>query len=341
MIDYIGFWGMVALLLCLPLLKTKWFIDIFLLPAYAYAVIAAFSPVYFKYPTPKLQVVIQGHQHMFIALCFVFALLMKADISTIRIKKWLGWFGVILLCSTLPFLFINAVNIGADKALIGSPFIPNSAMNAGLLVALLPFMFCLGFNFELPCLVGVLLVLFRTESSTAFLGLFALFAAFIWRGYRIMRMSLILVPAGFLVLGHFFIDRFYDDGGRFGAYGFFFQDFAVKDWLIGRGPSSFQEWSALLQYAYDYKLHHGYSLWMHSDPLQLVWEFGLIFLVQVSVTTWNLLQKADDPTFLSLVSMLAMSLLYYPSHTPVPLTILFLLIKIVVNDSSGREVHQN
>lgn len=329
--DYLSFWTLVTLCLFTPLLHTRWWIDVFLIPAYLYAVIASFYQWYYPYPTAKLMVTTQGHQHFFIALCFLFVLLMKADVPSIKLKKCLGYLGLLNLIMTAILHFTHGTSWGLTSYYMGSPLIPNSAMNAAVNVALLPFMCDLGIQFELPAILAVGFMTSRSSSSTAWLSLFTMGMAFVWRTY--IPKSLMFIPAGvvFLVSGKFFIGNFYEDGGRFESYRFFFSDFGVKEWLIGHGPASFMEWSAYLQFTKDFWARHEFSLWMHSDPLQLVWEMGALSAIPVLIMIYGFMKRADDATFLSLSAMLAMSVLYYPFHTPIPLTILFCLAKLVIN----------
>lgn len=332
-IDYWSLWILVSLLLLIPLMHTKWWIDIYLIPVYTYAAVAAFSPIYFKYPSKHLLILIQGHQHFFLAMCLGLVLFLKAKVSPIKIKRALGYFGFAAAICTVVFYFVPWVNLGASNAKLGSMFVPNTAMNASMIVCLLPFMFSLGIGYELMAVVLTFVIVYKADSSTGLLTLLALIAACVCRAHILHRTIVLLCAAIlFFLFGRYITAEFYNDGGRFDSYFFFFREFTYGDWLIGRGPGSFQEWSALLQYAYDYEIHNGYSIFMHSDPLQLVWELGLIMIPSAVISGWQLLKRAHDPVFLSLFAFFVSSIFYYPFHNPVLLTIFFCLVKVVIDN---------
>lgn len=315
---------------------------------YSYAVIAAFTPFHVEYPSIKLQVVTQGHQHMLIAMILGFILIMKSKLSSVTIEKFLGWFGVVNVLCTLAFRFVPWTYLSdrgyVDRSMLGSVFVPNTAMNAILNVALIPFMMRLKASTDFWWALIVVVLVLTSGSSVAYLSLFAMLAVYLGylfeeTGKRAGAIPIVIAGGIFgLVLGAKIDGGFYNDGGRFAGYKMYFQDSNLRDWLLGHGPASFQEWGALIQYAYDSKAsEYGFQLWMHSDPLQFIWEYGALFLPLLFVSVWGVFKKADSSVLLSLVALLAGSLLYYPFHQAPHLITIFLLLKIVMNDHLEKE----
>lgn len=219
-----------------------------------------------------------------------------------------------------------------NRSEIGSIFIPNTAMNASLNLVLLPFSIWLIPEAWPITLFLVLILTLTAKSSTAFLCMLLMFYAMIHQSEAYKKVKIMIYIISGLVaslLAYRYMPGFLNGGNRFDSYKLFFLDFTFKDWIIGKGPGSFQEWSALIQYAYDFKLGDGFNLFMHSDPLQLIWEMGSIGFILAMVPVYHLLKKAEFPVFLSLVAFFVSSFLYYPFHVSVPLVVFFLLVKLV------------
>lgn len=326
-----------GLLCCTPLLRTKWWIDIFLLPAYAYACIAAFSPFYFEYYTKALTVNIHGDQHLFLALCILFALFSKAKIPTKTLETFLGWFGIINLLGThfmyaLSFTRWAPTAWGFPTNRLGSFFVLNTSLNMVLNICLLPYMCELGIWAEVYCVFSIIVLILFAASSSSWLGLVILWMAYLYKQAPPKRAwPLVFAGLALIALGYFFVGSFLNDGGRISGWKFFFDGFSWREYLIGRGPATFQFWGAVLQYANDFNMGIGYFIFLHSDPLQVIWEYGFVGLSLVSVAVYQVLQRAKLNEFLSLSVLLSVSLIYYPFHTPVHLFIIFILLKLVID----------
>lgn len=334
MYDYLSLNFLLGLVLLTPLLRTRWWLDIALIPMWVYAAIASFSPWYFEYPSIKLRVVIEGRQHFFLCLVLALVLIIKSNLRAQSLKKYLGLFAEINLINTIIFKLIPSISYG-------SLLVPNHSMNAALNVILLPFLIRRRpsmWMFLIP-LIGV----FSLKSSTAALAFFSMGGACLL--ISTIRAKYKIAATGFfalLILTIAILDNgFLDDGGRFEAYRAFFQDFTLKDWIIGRGPSSFEPWSALIQRAYDLQLQHGFYAFLHSDPLQLIWEFGSVFMILILITIFFLLKNAEPMVFISSISFLSVSIFYYPFHTAPFLAVAFSLIKLATMGSGSDSPNGN
>lgn len=311
--DYISFSWMVALLLLTPLLRTKTLADYVIIPSWCYAAYMSCSQwVYNTFPV-RVRMTINYEQMFFMALLAGFALLIKQEIPKDKIRKWLGIVGVVNI-------FLSIVSIAFDHEFV-SGLVPNKSMNGIFNVMLMPY----------SCMIlGVFgwvvnfVLLFTYKSSTAFLTFFCVWLFTIpWTLFNGVVLSLVgLVSSKFIPYLTY-------DGGRFTGYRFYFQRFQFWDWLIGMGPSSFFAIGTYMHHKLGLPGGPWYWVYLHSDPLQVLFEYGTLGFFLVGAMLWMLYKQAEELEKLSLVAIVSGGLFYYPAHFPTHLIVIFLVLKLI------------
>lgn len=350
-IDYITWFWTIGFLLATPLLRTKTFLDYWLMFAWIYAVIH--PHISHLYPISlNMQIMIEKHQWELMLLIALFSLLMKSHLSSVRIKKWLmnlGIFNIALslmavalvpVCEVLlRFKYIETMPI----LQFVSGLIPNKSMNAVLLVMLLPYVL-MHSDALVRCflfMITVFLVI-MAKSSCAYLALSTYIFVDLFFFSKIPKKYPVIILVVMGVIGVFCLPESMVTGGRFQNYVFFFSDiklnavdkiagFNIVDWLVGRGPASFFTYGAKLQNIAA-RLDNGYGIWMHSDPLQYIYDYGVLGVPLLLATIWETFKRGQRTEILALSGLLAGSLFYYPFHFAPHVLVWFLIMKLVVNN---------
>ena len=122
-------------------------------------------------------------------------------------------------------------------------------------------------------------------------------------------------------------------GDRFEGYRFFFSDFSILDWVIGKGPASFWPISVYRQAVESFHVDHGFLFWMHSDPLQFIYEYGLIMVLPAVMALLWIFQVAEKRDAIAISSILFGGLFYYPLHWPIHIFCVWLMVKLAYEKS--------
>lgn len=255
-----------------------------------------------------------------LALIALFVVVLKSKINPKKILKYFSRVVIVAAFLSIPF-----------QSRWISGLIPNKSMG-GILIASLLFYTQNVFIF----LMGVIFILLA-KSSTAFLALTVVcLGAFINKG-NIKKMFLCATGVG--LFGALAVKDFFDAGSRWRGYQFFFRDFKWSDWLIGKGPGSFFAISIDMQkfYHFDYD-YTGYWLFLHSDPLQFVFEYGILAVPFLILTLYWIGKNAQKVELLSLLAIACGGLFYYPLHYPAHLFAVFLVLKVIYDETTNCNI---
>jgi hypothetical protein len=305
-----------------------WWLDVWVLYAWVYAATVVLFPFSRDYATLPLQISMEAECRLFMVYLVVFVLLMKSNLSTEKIRSVLGRLGIVaflLSLFALPF----------DVQFI-SGIVPNKSMNAIFVSALLPFVM-LHFSGRLELMLTTMIAFFAityfSNSSSGILAGFVVVVASLqwsketWKEF-ISVVAFAAVPA---ILYLFTSTQAFNGTGRMEMYRVLLSNLTPVDYLIGKGPGTFQAWGAYVQAVTRTRLDYGFFLFMHSDPIQYFIEYGVLGLCFIALPVYYLLKSADRLTRASLLALLSGSLFYYPFHFPVHVIVFFLLAKISFN----------
>lgn len=308
-IDYItGFW-LLFLLCLLPFILTRTPLDYLL--SYMWINASLFSKLPFAIGNyPKNVVVANEAKATETLLCIaLFSLIYKTKKDYGKMLKSLSAIAILTSIVAYPFDI---------RWLTG--LVPNSAMNAILIVSLL--LYAPG---NILFLLGVFIVV-MAKSSSAYLAL-ASTVLYLFRAEIVKRWKAFLLLGFIAIAGLWSIDKdLLNPGIRFSAYQFFFRDFHGLDWFFGKGAGSFWAISTWMQNTYQFDMDNGYLFWMHSDPLQFVFEYGIIGLIPLAFSLTWLLTNLKDRAMIAVLAYLFGGIFYYPLHWPVHLLVLFMAI---------------
>lgn len=175
------------------------------------------------------------------------------------------------------------------------------------------------------------------HASTALLVLWVQLGAFTLKNKRFWPLFT-AVTFAFLVMTYFQQGGgFFHGSGRVGKYNQFMTFWATNPkWVIfGVGPGSFM-WTSLLMDKFKGELF----LQMHSDWLQILWEYGLVgFLLSVAVFIGAAKDACKNPRSLAAVfGAGAFMLTYHPLHF-FPTALLIAVIYVSRKDSCPSRPH--
>lgn len=335
-INYLD-WMEFAFLLCLtPLLRIKNKLDIWVIYAWVYTTwISSFYLFYSDYK-PKFVVGIWEQQYRFLVLLLLFVLFMKAKINTHKLRNALGYVGIFNYILTIALYFLHEPWI--------TGLIPNKGLNGILNIMLFPYAISIS-PFSNPYRPWFLLPVFLlpictyfSHSSCAVLAFVTLGIGYLLTSYNPKKWLYASVFCfGVIAAAYFLVPGLLDPGDRFTRYHQFFSGFTPRDWLIGRGTSSFLGFSASLQKATaQLNVEPYYYSYMHSDPLQYIYEFGAIGLVPLLISGIWVFKHAQRREFLVLVSAIAGGLFYYPFRQYPHLLIFLIVLKTIVDNEKNK-----
>lgn len=328
--DYISMgWGL--LFLCItPFLISKSPYDVFLVFSWISTLVFLNLPMH--HLTVPLQISCELQQVLFLVTILSFVALLKAKIKNETLYKILGWIGFINLAFTAISWFLPGVDGG--RFIYG--LISNKAMNGILNLMLWPYMVRMKDRISAFSLLNLpLLFTYHSSSAWASFVAIATFCIFNFVLENKIKMSVF----GFSILsavGFFAKEDLFNGTTRWDGYRFFFSQLSKRDWVIGYGPASFFTMSIYFQEHFKFQTPsqmYGYYLWLHSDPLQLIWEMGLVSIPFILWTIYKVFRVAGFYEKTALIAILVGSAFYYPFHYPIHLIALFLVLKIVANDS--------
>lgn len=322
--DYISAFWFVSFFAFFPELKTVPWLNVWVIYAYVYALISAQFPFYLDDITIPLRVTMENWCNNFLAWLLLFVLFMKSNISNRTIKRILEVFGFVALT-------LSVLSVPFNEQFV-SGIVPNKAMNAIMLVTLLPFVANGKYAKIIICLTGVLVL--HSLSSSALLAFLSLSLCYLVLEKKLSLKYLLGILGVVVVAG--IINRGILDGTtRFTAYRFFFGLMYPTNYLFGVGPSSYLPINTYIQQKTRFHMETGLDLYAHSDPFQYFFEFGALGFLPLLYTMGGVLKYAERRCLLAFCAFCAGSLFYYPFHFPVHLVILFLLIKMSVNNYSS------
>lgn len=350
--DYINGYAWLLLLLATPLLRTQWWLDVFVLPAYIYAITLIHFPFTRTYPTIALQVSAEAGVRLFLAYLLVFVALMRSRLSSQSIDKILGRAGVIAIALSILATTFNEcmelVKYVATTYKLQMPdwvwnysgrfisgLIPNKAMNAIFCAALFPFMLVVVKKHwqRTLLLISMIIVAATCNSSSGMIATVVMMATI---GITVLdktkeKLLAALVVAAPLLIYAGNSKTFWNGTGRFPMYKLFLSIMSRWDYIIGKGPGTFFSYGVYIQGAAK-EIANGFYLYFHSDPLQLFFEYGAVGCVLLLFVLYYTLKFADALTRPALLALLSGSLFYYPAHFPTHIALYFLLIKLSVNN---------
>lgn len=260
---------------------------------------------YSKYTLP-VKVSIENSQNELLCLICILSLMIK---SKINFDKALNCFGYVSLIFSFFALFFN------ERWFSG--IVVNKSMNAILVSMLLPYIF----NFY--TFIASALVVILSKSSSAYLSFFGMIFIFFLRETKNPTKFLkYFIPLPLFL--YFFDKDILFGGSRLIAYKFFFSDFSIWNFLFGKGAASFFSIASYRQTRELFDLANGYYVWMHSDILQFIYEYGIFGLIPLAFVAFK--TNFSKKEFYSLIAICLGSVFYYPFHFPVHLFVLFMVI---------------
>lgn len=332
--DYLVLYYTVGFLALLPLLQLKKEPYTYLGYLLVTSAIAGFIPYLGITPVARMQIARDTCRNEFMVLLLCLIVLIKSKASSELIHKILAWFGVFSL------LVAIGSHLFGGEAFNGLTL--NPRMHGILNVALIPFAQTLSSSWMFLSIIINLLLLYKCESSATYLSFFAIVFVLVVKTEMSLKRKVLFTSLGsivFLITGELLINRFFDDASRFNTYKFFFSE--SHNWqsiLFGKGPASFFansiEMQRRLKYFSDDSVLHAW-VWMHSDPLQYLYEFGLVgiaFITKILIWVSKRLTVAES---CCAASLLAGCLLHYPFHYPPHLFVIFCLLKLATNRSDS------
>ena len=320
--DHITFASLMFLLLAVFIVRTKSIYDWLIIPMWVVISLQLCSPLIPTTYTPEVHITTDTRQWEVLLLIATFSLIIKTKFNAEKVLLWLS-----RIIVTLGFiaLFFNNRRV--------SGIIPNKSMNAILTAGIL--IYCDSLLFFI---LGSIVV-FKSQSSTAFLSYLTMFFGSFLTTNNFKKIFFMSICTGALLIA--LVPDILFSGHRFESYSFYFLDFSLKDWLLGKGGSSFFAISLYRQKMAGFHLNDGYDLWLHCDPLQFVFEYGLLMLFPLAVIVMHVLQFSNKREIVSLAAISAGSLFYYPFHWPVILLSVFLMLKLAhdtFNSSSTKPI---
>lgn len=320
-IHYLDLFPFLFILFFIPFLQTIWWLDVWVVYAWIYAAMTSKLIWFYSDLKNSLQVKLEVDQNMFLLVLALFSLFIKKKVSTNSIAKILAITGVVnLIFSIVALPFDDQFTSG---------LIPNKAMNSIFNTMLLPYTFSLigGWATILVIITAVL-----AKSVTALVSLLCMGVTWIYLSNETRK----IYQSGLLAFGCalsaiFFNSRVWGPHERLRIWKESFHLFSIDEWIVGHGPSSFQVLSVYAQGAGRGVYDTFFDMYMHSDPLQYLYEYGVIGLLPLSIGIYYLIKYAQRREILAMAGLLGGCLFYYPMHFYPHLLVFFCIVKIVVN----------
>lgn len=291
---------------------------------------------------PPIVFSVNAEQKQILMLIALFSLLLLKKVQTKKIEVFLGYLGIVSVAATIIAIPFH------DPFISG--LVPNKSMNGILNCMLLPYICKPNYRAVLPAVILVAFLTLTSSSSCAFAAFSAMCAVWVYKTYRPKFLILVLAAASLsLAFGLLFIPDLFaleaGNGTRWEGYHFFFKNFRFWDWMFGYGPGSFMARSIWMQKLYHFHYIIGVDgrevqrnwLYFHSDPLQFIFEYGIVGIPTLALAAWKVWKNAPLAPLLSIAAMCAGSLFYYPFHWPHHLLVLFLSLKIVANNIESHK----
>lgn len=100
-------------------------------------------------------------------------------------------------------------------------------------------------------------------------------------------LAVVFALGGYFVLGSHFLEN----SGRFPVWASMFEMFRhFANPIFGFGTGTFSSWGQVFQMVYGYGLHT-FWLWLHNEPLEILWENGILGLTTVLLVFWFLMKR--------------------------------------------------
>lgn len=323
--DYITIYLGLGLLLCTPLLRVNYWLNPFIFFLWTTLVIHTKNPDGYNFLPKNMRVLLDKDQNELMVLVVLFTVLMRVKIKSKSIEtviKKISRFNIYL---SLLFLPVNDMYF--------SGIVVNKAMNSILLIMLLPYaLIDASKRYRAFYTAATFLCVLLSKSSSAYLVacVYVLWHLY-FSGIRYKNILALILGGGLGVAGIKLVPNALYGGERFLSYWISFKMFTLGDWLLGMGPASFFTFSAKLQQRIQV-MDNGFWIYMHSDPLQYLFEYGILGVPFLLFTLYYTLKHAGRREILVLLCMLTGSIFYYPFHFPVHLIFFFLIMKLVVNN---------
>lgn len=281
---------------------------------------------YSKYTLP-VRLSIENSQNELLILIGCLVLILKTKFNAEKILRLIGYWALFLSLLAIPF---------QDRWISG--IVVNKSMNAILCIGLLPYIY------EPLTAILTLLVVLTSKSSSAYLAFFGVllirgvnskmrgFSTYRLLAYLKMCMGWVLLLASTLIFLKLLDKDIFFAGSRFNGYKFFFNDFHGLEYLFGKGPASFFSISSFRQARELFDFENGYYIWMHSDLLQFIYEYGVLGLIPLFICLYKMLKITKQREFYSLLAFFFGGVFYYPFHFPVHLFVIFLVLKLANGD---------
>ena len=299
---------------------------------WVYAGIASKCPIPWTSYSRNVNIAVENNQNELLCLILILVLLLNSKFNPTKFLSVFGYVALILSFLALPFQFEKTTYLLAKYCNFHLParwisgIVINKSMNAILNASLLYFIYS-----PVTVVITVIVVMF-SKSSCAYLALIGSmmynhFGLNWMRRGRLLSWGWVVFP---LIFGLYLVDKdIFWAGQRWEGYRFFFSDFTLKDWLIGKGPATFWAISTYRQAHESFQLDNGYYFFMHSDILQYLFEYGIFgFIFLIAAVPFKKLNK-PTPSNSSFVALFLGGVFYYPFHFSVHLLVLFMVVSIL------------
>lgn len=239
--------------------------------------------------SPSEALVVISYYAAYQLLCLLGAALIFS-LTGKKTKEFSSAFGYYCLCNSVYVLIGFIAGFGKLKWGIGySGFLDYASVNGCLIAATFPFVLTLFKNKRLLFAASLLplAAVFASKSSVPVGGLMVAYLALVFSYCRDNLRAFILpviLMAGVFLVGSSFLDKnLFDSGYRFEAYklfmGFWFNKAPM---LTGFGPGTFVVLAPQVQLETNYMITGttgSFWLFLHSEWLQLLFEYGVIGLL--------------------------------------------------------------
>lgn len=324
--DYISLYTALGLFLLSPLLKVSKPFTPFLIYLWVYCIFQAELPWNLTIPA-GIKMSIEKDQHLIMALVAGFALMLHWKVETKKLENFLGYLCIFNLVLTIGLLVFHSSFI--------SGIVPNKGMNGILNCMLLPFVRDLPKRLKIFALVVIFPLTLQSQSSCAYGAFIAVVSAYVFLKCKKKPTAVLFwtvaIGLASVAIGLWLVPNLFDDVRRFQIYKFYISKMSNMDLLLGNGPASFSTLGVVWQSAAKFMVsgeHREYILYMHSDPVQFLFEYGILGALPLGWLLWHILKYGSNTVLISLAALFVGGLFYYPMHFPVHLFTVFLILKV-------------
>lgn len=322
--DYIGASWMIVFLLPLLFIRVNKWLNPFIIYSYLLGIFITESPfIRTDFPL-RVFVAAQNQALGYLVLLLIFVLVMKLEIPTEKIEKFLAYLGAFNILLTVALTPL-------DQPFI-SGIIFNKSMNAIFNLMLLPYVLA---RFKsVALLFFCVATVIHSQSSSGMIAL-TLMACYFFRKNKLL---VVLFAVACVLLRCVVMHRPIPYMDRIDGWLFFFKTFTVRDWIFGRGPGAFFSYGVFEQHtanfnvSQDLKSGNGLFVWLHNDYLQALYEFGACGIMCLIPALYHVVKKANNLVTYTLIPFLVGCAFYYPSHWSFHLVVAFCVLKIVDNN---------